>query len=161
MLVRRFKAAKTTFSTDVRGPRQQGCVCMGQTATRDTITFMCPFWTHALPKPFNYLAWSAKRTKALCSARSQSISCYKRMSFAFISFSSSSVFLLVSFSSWGKPLDANALRAKSATVERLNLGRNGRLCFDVQGSFCPASTFRNTWMHSRQAHSLGQRTSTS
>lgn len=59
------------------------------------------------------------------------ISCYKRMSFAFISFSFSSVFLLVSFSSCGKPLDVNTLRAKSATVVRLNQGRNERLCFDV------------------------------
>lgn len=62
---------------------------------------------------------------------SLSISCYKRMSFAFTKFSFSSVFLLVSFSSWGKPLDVNALREKSATVERLNLGRKGRLGFDV------------------------------
>lgn len=66
VLVRRFKAAKATFSTDVKGLREQGCVCKSQTATRDTITFTCPFWTQALPKPFNYLAWSAKGTKALC-----------------------------------------------------------------------------------------------
>lgn len=68
----RFKAAKETLSSDAKGPREQGPVCKGQTATRDTINFMCPFWIHALPKPFNYLAWSAKGTEALLSGRSQS-----------------------------------------------------------------------------------------
>lgn len=58
----RFKVAEATLSSDVKGPREQASVCKGQTATRDTITFTCPFWTHALP---NYLAWSAKGTKAL------------------------------------------------------------------------------------------------
>lgn len=72
VLVRRFKASKAMLSSDVKGPREQGSVCKGQTATTDTITFTCPFWTHALPKPFNYLAWSAKGTEALLSGRSQS-----------------------------------------------------------------------------------------
>lgn len=162
VLVRRFKAAKATFSWGVKSPREQGSVCKGQTASRDTITFTCPFWTQALLSLLT--TWHGLQKVPNHSAlqgHSLSISCYKRLSFAVISFSFSSVFLSVLFSSWGKPLDVNVLRGNSATVERLNPGRNGRLCFVVKGSFCPGSTFRNFWKHSRQAHYLGQFTNTS
>lgn len=96
----RCRAAKATFSTDVKGSRQQGCVCKGQTATRDTITFTSPFGH--IPYLSLSTTWRGLQSVPKHSAQqghSLSISCYKRTSFTFIKFSFSSVFLLVSFSS--------------------------------------------------------------
>lgn len=55
-----FKAAKAIISSNVKGHKEY--VCNGQTAARETITFLCLLQAHALPKLLNYMAQVAKHS---------------------------------------------------------------------------------------------------